>query len=245
MNCRYCGGLFEIKVHNQLYCSRLCSRRYRAKKEYPDNYQEVVRNRKCLICDTEIAANERKDKVYCSIKCKEQGSKRDKLPTNEAVKIVAEVVKHKISEQEGESVIECEGNIIQIDSKYKDCFNGINLHISNGYARTHYKGVPVPLHKLLYYLEHGKLSDVQHPIDHINRDRLDNRLSNIRLTTVSINNKNRPFNNKTNHKGIYQSGDRFIAQIWRDGKNHHIGRYDTIEEAISARAEVERKVLTS
>jgi len=66
-------------------------------------------------------------------------------------------------------------------------------------------------------------------IDHINQDKLDNRLSNLRLTTKSGNSHN------TNRRGIHRVGARWRAITKVKGKNIHIGYYETEDEAVQAK----------
>ena len=54
-------------------------------------------------------------------------------------------------------------------------------------------------------------------IDHINRNRLDNRLCNLRWVSQRDNNRNQGLsqNNKSGHQGVYFSGKGWHSQ-WRD-----------------------------
>ena len=73
--------------------------------------------------------------------------------------------------------------------------------------------------------------------DHINGDTLDNRKSNLRIVTSAENSMNRkPYkSNKFGLKGISISEGKYIhARIKLDGKNIHLGTFDTIEEAAAA-----------
>lgn len=78
-------------------------------------------------------------------------------------------------------------------------------------------------------------------IDHINNDRLDNRLENLRYATHSENGMNRSISssNTSGIKGIswYKSINKWRALIKINGKKKHIGLYKTLEEAQKARQE--------
>lgn len=82
-------------------------------------------------------------------------------------------------------------------------------------------------------------------VDHINRNRLDNRKCNLRITNQSVNGYNAKLSvrNTTGYKGVKRSanGKKWIAYITVKGKNIHLGTYETIEEAIQSRKEAEEK----
>ena len=82
-------------------------------------------------------------------------------------------------------------------------------------------------------------------VDHINRDRLDNRKANLRIVTHQQNTWN-----MSKHKdGKYPKGvtknlpysDKFRAQLCVDGKNMHLGYFKRVGDAIAARKAAEKK----
>jgi hypothetical protein len=73
-------------------------------------------------------------------------------------------------------------------------------------------------------------------VDHINHNGLDNRRANLRLATRFQNARNRPKTNKatsSKYKGVsYRAGnDKWSATIFADGKNVHLGHFETEIEA--------------
>lgn len=76
-------------------------------------------------------------------------------------------------------------------------------------------------------------------IDHINRNPLDNRRSNLRFCTRSENNHNRGLNknNKSGFKGIYwhKGAGKWLAQICLDYQRLNIGLFENINDAYNAR----------
>lgn len=80
-------------------------------------------------------------------------------------------------------------------------------------------------------------------VDHINHNTLDNRKSNLRVCTRSQNmmNTNPSTRSATGVKGVTWDNDRqkWSASIGINNKNIYLGRFDTFEQAISARRRAE------
>jgi hypothetical protein len=69
-------------------------------------------------------------------------------------------------------------------------------------------------------------------IDHINGDRSDNRLNNLRLATVSQNRQNSSARKGRDlPKGVKRNKGRFGARVTCNKTVHWLGTYDTPEEA--------------
>jgi hypothetical protein len=77
-------------------------------------------------------------------------------------------------------------------------------------------------------------------VDHINRDRSDDSLRNLREADRGQNtwNSKRNSRNTSGHKGVHFSKvqGRWRALIGHRGKMHYLGSFEKIEEAIAARA---------
>ena len=71
-------------------------------------------------------------------------------------------------------------------------------------------------------------------VDHINHNTLDNRKENLRNVTHSQNQMNRSMMSSfstTGIKGVFLERGKFRVRIRANGKRHHIGYFDTLEEA--------------
>lgn len=134
------------------------------------------------------------------------------------------------------------GDAVIVDSLSLDRLPKGFLHISlKGYARIeinrHTKRRCPFVHRLVLGLEFGDGKEV----DHINGNKLDNRLSNLRIVTRSINqlNKTKAFSsNSIGLLGVTHDPRRiskpFRASMMVDQKHIHIGTFATAEEAHSA-----------
>lgn len=103
-----------------------------------------------------------------------------------------------------------------------------------GYYYVRFEGRLRLAHRLAWYLTHGYWPKAD--IDHINGNRADNRICNLREATRSQNLANRPCMNATGYKGVLAHRDqnrkkRFGAQVTKNGKAHFFGWYETAQEA--------------
>jgi hypothetical protein len=71
-------------------------------------------------------------------------------------------------------------------------------------------------------------------VDHINGEKLDNKVSNLRWASHSENMRNTRCIMRVLPRGVYGKGKRFEAKIGYDGKRIYLGTYDTPEEASAA-----------
>lgn len=131
-------------------------------------------------------------------------------------------------------------NKVLIDDIDFDFINQYKWRLgSRGYAiRSNGKKV-IMMHRLINGTSKGLETD------HINRNKLDNRRSNLRSVTSSQNHMNKgiPKNNKTGFKGIYWSEKRnkWTCYIRINRKTINLGMFLTKIEAIEKRKEAEKK----
>jgi len=117
----------------------------------------------------------------------------------------------------------------------KRAFTSVGSH---GYLQTNYRGSVVLAHRIAWVLMRADAWPVQ--IDHINGDRTDNRIHNLRSVTRAENRRNacRPSNNKSGFNGVSwdRVNKRWVVRIKTlDGKYANLGRFETIQDAINAR----------
>ena len=73
-------------------------------------------------------------------------------------------------------------------------------------------------------------------VDHINHDKTDNRLENLRLVNNRQNSLSRKKNRDLPHGVLFQSSKSkpYFSQIWKNGKSHYLGSFTTAQEASQA-----------
>jgi hypothetical protein len=105
---------------------------------------------------------------------------------------------------------------------------------SQGYVIIKYLGEAYKAHRLAWLLTYKKwpLED----IDHIDGNKSNNSMSNLREVSRSINSLNTrsTSSNKSGYRGVSLHNGKWRARIMINGKQTIIGTYDTPEEASQA-----------
>ncbi len=105
-----------------------------------------------------------------------------------------------------------------------------------GYKHGSVMNVPVKAHIAAFMIVHGRLPAGH--IDHINMDRADNRIANLREAGHGENlcNRGAPRNNTSGAKGVswIAAKGKFRSEIQAAGKRQHLGYFLSIEEASDA-----------
>lgn len=106
----------------------------------------------------------------------------------------------------------------------------------NGYWRIRVDGPEYFGHRLAWLYVHGVWPDAE--IDHIDRNRANNRIDNLRQATRWENCQNTPPRptGTSRYRGVSFEARRSLwrAQIARRGRNAFLGYFDTEEEAFAA-----------
>lgn len=108
---------------------------------------------------------------------------------------------------------------------------------NRGYRAVAFNNRCYPEHRIIWLHVYGRWPEGD--VDHINCVKGDNRLENLREASRSENSANRPppKSNKSGVKGVHfdKGRQKWMAYIKKNWKRHHLGRFDTMEEAIAAR----------
>jgi len=88
-------------------------------------------------------------------------------------------------------------------------------------------------HRIVYAMFYGDRDMI---VDHVNGDRLDNRIENLRAVSSRENLLNTSVKKKQGLKGAYYEADRgkWLSQIKINYKSFYLGRFDTEQEAHKA-----------
>jgi hypothetical protein len=107
---------------------------------------------------------------------------------------------------------------------------------SSGYKVGRLSGSRVYSHRIIAAIVWGYYPE---EVDHINGDRADNRLLNLRSCSRSQNCKNLklPSDNSSGHIGVGRKDKGWRARIF----GIHLGTFENIDDAIAARKEAEAK----
>jgi hypothetical protein len=103
---------------------------------------------------------------------------------------------------------------------------------SRGYKSGRIYDKTYPGHRVAWACHYGEWPDV---IDHINGDRSDNRLENMRNVTKAENARHKARNGSTAGVAFCNMRQKWRARITFDYKDTHIGYYATQQEAVAER----------
>ena len=116
--------------------------------------------------------------------------------------------------------------------------------VTNGYRVGNVEYKLCQAHRVIWAIVHGAWPGED--LDHINGERGDNRLTNLRPASRSENLCNRGMSplNTSGHKGVYfdEPSQKWRAHIKKDRKFRFLGSFDTVDGAIAARRSAEQQL---
>lgn len=111
-----------------------------------------------------------------------------------------------------------------------------------GYINIMVDGKRYLAHRLVWLYHYGHMPENE--IDHINRDKTDNRIENLREVSRSCNMRNTGnyITNKSGVKGVRFADDRgkWMVSIRVFGKDHYLGQHHDFLEAVCHRLAAEQ-----
>ena len=129
------------------------------------------------------------------------------------------------------------GSVFYIDKEDYEIISNNYWHFLDGYLRSTKLGL---MHRYLLGDELvGKLE-----CDHINRNRLDNRKTNLRAVTRQENMKNKSIykSNTSGYRGVKWNArlNKWQVQITKNKQRTHLGVFEELQDAIAARRFAEK-----
>ena len=122
---------------------------------------------------------------------------------------------------------------VKVDDEDFKYFNQFKWHYYGCYVFREHNGKTIYMHREIIKCP------INHKVDHVNRNRLDNRKSNLRICSQKNNcrNKSKLNSNTSGFIGVTKSRKHWQAQIEFEGNNHYLGVFDDKKKAAKARDE--------
>lgn len=111
--------------------------------------------------------------------------------------------------------------------------------MDKGYVRVRVLGARLYAHRVAWLLMTGVWPD---EVDHVNRDRADNRWHNLRSGShlANMQNVSTYSNNTTGFTGVYRRSSGWVAHSrGGSGTRRYLGHFKDVNDAIAARKESE------
>jgi len=108
-----------------------------------------------------------------------------------------------------------------------------------GYRAGRIMGQLYKAHRVVWCIETG--GQIFGQLDHVNGDRLDNRMCNLRVATSLDNARNakKSARNKSGSSGVWRNGKVWVAQIGGGKNREYLGSFREKSDAIEARTDAE------
>lgn len=114
---------------------------------------------------------------------------------------------------------------------------------SKGYRTIRIEGKEYNAHRLAWLYVYGSFPKDE--VDHINCEKLDNRICNLREASRNQNAQNFPMKcewSKSGVRGVLKYANSFRAQIYANGKSIKLGSFDSAESAAEAYLKAKREL---
>ncbi len=112
-----------------------------------------------------------------------------------------------------------------------------------GYRKVKYRKAQLSQHRVIFFIHHGYMPEL---IDHIDCDRSNNRLENLRACTSAQNNQNARLavTNTSGHKGVHFNKDdnAWAAEVKHNGKRIRFRYFKNKDDAINAVREARERL---
>jgi hypothetical protein len=131
--------------------------------------------------------------------------------------------------------------IAKTNSKRRKTGKALGTLTPKGYLTASVHGRLHRVHRLVFLYFHGYIPE---QVDHIDNNRTNNRIENLREATSEQNNHNRMPMSQSQIKGVYwvKESNKWVAAIGIKRKKIHLGTFQTIEEAALVATQARQKL---
>ena len=237
--CQICNEVFNFRTSKQKYCKDcrpIAQREYKA-QWHKENYEYVEKTNKPRICEYCGSINDvwfyKKEIMLCKshyLEMYSTGMFRSDDEKGYKHNLIYKPSHIEIHFKNGEI------GLFDLDDEelVKNTYWGIDVA---GYIHGKVNGKLARYHRHLFNFP-------KETIDHINRDKLDNRKNNLRLCSQKENSRNLSLakNNTSGVTGVTKTKHgTWKARITVDRKEIHLGNYKSLDKAAKARRNAEIK----
>jgi hypothetical protein len=131
--------------------------------------------------------------------------------------------------------------IAKTKSKGRNIGDALRSVSGNGYLKGSVGGKQYKVHRLVFLYFHGFMPS---QVDHIDGNRKNNKIENLREATSAQNNQNRMATGASKIKGVvwHKQSKKWTASICINRKNIHLGSFEKIEDAALVANKARQKI---
>ena len=131
--------------------------------------------------------------------------------------------------------------LAKINSKQRKAGKALGTLTPKGYLLARVQGQLHRVHRLVFLYHHGYMP-IQ--VDHIDGNRINNKIENLREATSAQNNQNRMATGDSKIKGVvwHKQSKKWVASICVNRKSVHLGSFGKIEDAAQVATDARKKL---
>ena len=131
--------------------------------------------------------------------------------------------------------------IAKTNNKRRKAGDALRSMTWNGYLKGSIKGRSYRVHRLVFLYFYGFMPS---QVDHIDGNRQNNRIENLREATSAQNSQNRMSTGATKIKGVvwHKQSKKWVASICINRKSVHLGSFENIEDAAQVATDARKKL---
>lgn len=131
--------------------------------------------------------------------------------------------------------------VAKTDSNKRKVGNALRSITGKGYLSGSINGRRYRVHRLVFLYFHGFMP-LQ--VDHIDGNRQNNQIENLREATSAQNSQNRMATGATKIKGVvwHKQSKKWVASICINRKSVHLGSFEKIEDAAQVATDARKKL---